>query len=480
MFEPVGSLLFQANPSPPDASWLKCDGTTYNPVTYPDLFLKIGDLWGGAPSIGAWTARTSPAPANSKVYGLAYGGPVGAKKFVAIYGNTGVGVATRHLAYSADGITWTTATDPNGNHTGSPQGYQWVLWDPERALFYVFSFTFTGPSTLFEMLTSVDGMTWSTFEPTFVQSVNYDTDCAIRATDPNLGQIILATNSSTAAYITRIVLTPTVAASQSPTVAPLASGWSGIATDGANIVIGGSPVAGNPAPMMRSTDGGQTWTAVTSGTANDVTVEGIAFSPVLNQFLAVMSNGSSRVSNDGGATWSAGSTGVAGGDHCATIWAGSFFLTGTTTAGRLDRRDTGTAAVVAVATGSGQNTIVCATNGVLLVMGGSANTISTSPLTVDTRVPPAGIFPYNKAATGTGSTVGEVGGSFTTSGPSALSPTQLILGSVASSTHTHQAIPPYGTFQFFIKAAADPLPVGATPVFDPIAFATGRGVISFK
>ena len=40
---PIGSIITYISTTPPDNSWLLCDGGTFSPTTYPDLYIALGN-----------------------------------------------------------------------------------------------------------------------------------------------------------------------------------------------------------------------------------------------------------------------------------------------------------------------------------------------------------------------------------------------------------------------------------------------------
>lgn len=60
-------------------------------------------------------------------------------------------------------------------------------------------------------------------------------------------------------------------------------------------------------------------------------------------------------------------------------------------------------------------------------------------------------FPLGKAVSGTGSTLGGTGGSFTTGTPSATVQATILVGGAASTMHTHDATPPFQVVNYIIR-----------------------------
>ncbi len=353
---------------------------------------------------------------------------------------------------SPDGITWTTRL------TSLTANFYDVIWSETHQLFVAVGNTGAGH-------TSPDGVTWTAMATQPAEVVAVAEKDGVFVAVSLIGDSIYRSTDG--------VLWTSLA-----TAVPLATGWLAIGASGSHFAICGTAASGNR--NFATSPDGITWTAWTSGTTDSW--NGMAWSNELDVFMATSEGAVASKYSVGPAAWTAGSVGGLGTalTYHATSWHGSFFLTGRALAGHLDRRDTPTSAVVDIDTGSGQIMFSTATNGSILVAVGNGGAIRTSPLTIDTRVPPPGIFPFNLGPRdGVGATVGERGGSFTTGTPSSTVESGIVMSGVSDDLHTHQAIPPYGTFQAFIKAKSDAPIEGIFPVFDAVAFAT-QGMISQK
>lgn len=454
---PVGDIGLWPAAGLPDG-WLRCDGSTYDPLVYPDLFSVIGSLYGTAGGIiGAWSNPASGTGANFA--DVAYSPTL--NRFSALTGGTVV-------KYSNDGgatvLTGTVLPTPTGFTNVIARG---VKWSDFYGLFIaaVNADQTGGSNDQAFIYTSADGITYTVANnglPILPLTTLFDIEVRdnIVILPVGSGQLIRSTDLQTWSLITAIVGGGVLrGAAASPTQF---------------VVVGDGGV------IATSPDGAVgTWTTRASGTASNLV--SVAYSQPLGQFLAVgaVAAGATRYSDNDGATWAAAtSPSSASGNGDRVRWLGSFYLAASSTNGRFIRRDTATTAAVDVSTGAGQNPVAVATSGTRLVAVHAGGDWRTAALTLDTRLPDfVDRFPLGASAT---RSLGTRGGSFTTGTPSSTSPTNLIVvGNVAADTHTHQAVPPYQAVHFIIKAQPDP-DAAYPAAFDPVAYATGNGVISYR
>lgn len=455
---PVGDIgLWPANGLPD--GWLRCDGSVYDPLVYSDLFAVIGSLYGTAGGvIGAWSNPASGTGSN--FVDVAFSPTL--NRFSALTGGTVV-------KYSDDG----GATVLAGTALPTPTGFTNVIaravkWSDfyGRFIAAVNADQTGGSNDQAFIYTSLDGITYTVANnglPILPLTTLFDIEVRdnIVILPVGSGQVLRSTDLQAWTLITAII----------------GGGvFRGVAASPTQFAV-----VGDAGQLATSPDGSAgTWTTRASGTANQLV--SVAYSQPLGQFLAVSSSasaGSARYSDNDGATWAAATApSSASGTGDRVRWLGSFYLAASSTNGRFIQRDTATTAAVDVSTGAGQNPVSIATSGTRLVAVHAGGDWRTSALTLDTRLPDfVDRFPLGASAT---RALGTRGGSFTTGGPSATSPTNLIVvGQVADQNHTHQAVPPYQAVHFIIKAQPDPDAVYPA-AFDPVAYATGNGVISYR
>jgi hypothetical protein len=179
---------------PPDVNIVaySSDGTNWNAVTLANNFMIAGIAWGGGKFVAVgiqgqnskiaystngidWTIKADSGPFDGiSIYDIAWGGPAGKEKFVAV-GDEGM------MAYSSDGIDWTAVSNDPAD-TDNILGIAWggdrfVAWNDEDNIAYSLNginWTPISPSPFDEYIMIID-IAWGNGK--FVAtgySINYD------------------------------------------------------------------------------------------------------------------------------------------------------------------------------------------------------------------------------------------------------------------------------------------------------------------
>jgi hypothetical protein len=203
----------------------------------------------GSPTVGIeWTAVTTSAFGTTQINGIAYGGPSGSEKFVAV-GYNG------KMAYSSDGVNWTAIPEGTGSGT-STFGTEWIggiAWGGPSVSQKFVAVGYNG-----KMAYSADGVNWTAI--------------------PN------GTGAGTSTFYTNDIL---------------GIAWGGPSGNQKFVAVGGS------GQMAYSSDG-VNWTAISTSTFGTDHIYGITWGgPSGNEkFVAVGKNGKMAYSSDG-VNWTA-------------------------------------------------------------------------------------------------------------------------------------------------------------------------------
>lgn len=218
----------------------------------------------------AWTIRTA---AQAHAWrSICWGGPAGAKLFVAVSSTTSV----NHVMTSADGITWVTrSTNP---FSSSLRG---VCWSPDLNLFVAVGNAGTGQRAL----TSPDGITWT------VQSTPADNSwfSVCWAGAPVNKFVACATTGTNG----RVMTSPDgVTWTLQPLNAELnGNPWVGVCWSPEKALLVMVASGGTSDRTARSADG-INWTAYSGA---NVANQHVCWSPALGRFIVVSSSGTARV-----------------------------------------------------------------------------------------------------------------------------------------------------------------------------------------
>lgn len=262
---------------------------------------------------------------------------------------------------SVDGITWKLQL--------AAQGYSWtsVAWSPALGLFAAVTETVlnaVGGLVTDQVMTSPDGIVW-----TSRNSAERNAWQDILWADSLNLFVAVANNSGDGLSIHRVMTSPDGVnwSTQTPAGQPTNFGWSAVAWGG-NKLVATAGDAGTTS-VMTSPDG-INWTQRNFPTAVGARNRGLAYSPTLHMFMLSCGGGHVLRSTDGGVTWTDWTGPPAGwnstlGNQCA--WCPLNIVAFTT--GTADRALLGisTGAVFCISAGAGIAAIITSGDGLTWV-----------------------------------------------------------------------------------------------------------------